>query len=86
MVGEKTAHKEDKVFFEWRGPAGSSGEEGRVVITEAGWESRAEITPLHLADQGVWTCSAKNKHGVSQTKCNVLAQGEQGSSKDFCLF
>ena len=23
----------------------------------------------------MWTCSAKNKHGVTQTKCNVLAQG-----------
>ena len=31
-------------------------------------------------DQGIWTCSAKNKHGVSQTKSNVLAQV---SSLDF---
>ena len=29
---------------------------------------------LLFQDQGIWTCSAKNKHGVSQTKCNVLAQ------------
>jgi hypothetical protein len=27
-------------------------------------------------DQGKWICSAKNKHGVAQTTCNVIAQGE----------
>jgi len=63
------------VFFEWRGPSGSSSaDEGRVTITEDGSVSTAEIHPLHLQDQGIWTCSAKNKHGVSQTKSNVLAQ------------
>ena len=38
----------EKVFFEWRGPAGSNTDDGRVKITEAGRSSTAEITPLHL--------------------------------------
>lgn len=38
----------EKVFFEWRGPAGSNVEDGRVAITESGSTSTAEITPLHL--------------------------------------
>ena len=42
------ASDQEKVFFEWRGPAGSNAEDGRVVITEAGTTSRAEVTPLHL--------------------------------------
>ena len=39
---------EEKVFFEWRGPTGSNIDDGRVVITESGTVSTAEITPLHL--------------------------------------
>ena len=38
----------EKVFFEWRGPAGANVEDGRVAITESGSTSIAEITPLHL--------------------------------------
>ena len=38
----------EKVFFEWRGPAGANVEDGRVAITESGSTSFAEITPLHL--------------------------------------
>ena len=38
----------EKVFFEWRGPAGSTADDGRVKITESGSSSTAEITPLHL--------------------------------------
>ena len=38
----------EKVFFEWRGPAGSNADEGRVKITESASSSTAEITPLHL--------------------------------------
>ena len=63
------------MFFEWRGPSESlSADDGRVTITETGSSSTAEIHPLHLQDQGTWTCSAKNRHGVAQSKCNVLAQ------------
>ena len=47
----------EKVFFEWRGPAGSNVEDGRVVITEAGCKSRAEITPLHLQVTSLFTVS-----------------------------
>ena len=32
----------EKVFFEWRGPAGSNADEGRVKITESGCSSTAE--------------------------------------------
>merc|ERR1711962_658071 len=74
LTGEVQPDQPEKVFFEWRGPPGSSVNEGRVLITEDGSTSTAEIAPLHLQDQGIWTCSAKNKHGVTQTKCNVLAQ------------
>ena len=38
----------EKVFFEWRGPSGSTIDDGRVVITESGTTSTAEITPLHV--------------------------------------
>ena len=38
----------EKVFFEWRGPAGSNADEGRVKITESASSSTAEISPLHL--------------------------------------
>ena len=38
----------EKVFFEWRGPTGSSADDGRVRITETGSVSTAEISPLHL--------------------------------------
>jgi hypothetical protein len=62
-----------KVFFEWRGPSNTL-DEGRVCITEEKFTSTTTITPLSLQDQGVWVCSAKNKHGISQTKCNVIAQ------------
>ena len=37
-----------QVFFEWRGPSGSNADDGRIVITETGNTSTAEITPLHL--------------------------------------
>ena len=42
----------EKVFFEWRGPAGANVEDGRVAITESGSTSIAEITPLHLQVTG----------------------------------
>ena len=44
----KVEESSEKVFFEWRGPAGSNVEDGRVAITESGSTSTAEITPLHL--------------------------------------
>ena len=37
-----------KVFFEWRGPATSSTEDGRVNISEQGNLSTATIIPLSL--------------------------------------
>ena len=33
---------------------------------------------INVQDQGVWTCSAKNKHGIAQTKANIIAQGTGG--------
>ena len=33
---------------------------------------------MNVQDQGVWTCSAKNKHGIAQTKANIIAQGTGG--------
>ena len=44
----KVEESSEKVFFEWRGPAGSNVEDGRVAISESGSTSTAEITPLHL--------------------------------------
>ena len=44
VIVEETS---EKVFFEWRGPSGSTVDDGRVVITESGTTSTAEITPLH---------------------------------------
>ena len=55
---------DEKVFFEWRGPAGSNVEDGRVVITEAGCKSTAEITPLHLQVTSLFTmCSWPGRAG-----------------------
>ena len=43
-------------------------------LSSSSWELiKSWLHPL-FQDQGIWTCSAKNKHGVSQTKCNLLAQ------------
>ena len=47
VPGQKDSHS-IQVFFEWRGPSGSNADDGRIVITESGNTSTAEITPLHL--------------------------------------
>ena len=66
VVVEET---DEKVFFEWRGPAGSNVEDGRVLITEAGCKSTAEITPLHLQVTSLFTMCSWPRQDIKDIEC-----------------
>ena len=73
-----------QVFFEWRGPSGSSSaDEGRVTITEDGSVSTAEIHPLHLQvyhrHHGNWL----NHDCIPCSRIRVYGRAQQRTSMEW---